>query len=230
MTLLLAMLPVYILGNLHCIGMCGPIAAMLGRHPYRVYYLVGRIVSFSLAGFIAGFFGAVLHAVLEAYHIPALTSFMFGTIILVVAVSSLLRRPTPGISWISTHMQPLNRWLSTLMLRERRWPTFLFGFFTIALPCGQTVMVYSACALSGDSIVGLLNGFVFAVLTTPALLLAMQATGYLHRFRKYYNVGIGVAGIVVGVLACCRGLAELDIISHWILNPNAPHHMHVVMF
>ncbi len=29
---LLALLPLYILGNLHCIGMCGPIVAFLSRH------------------------------------------------------------------------------------------------------------------------------------------------------------------------------------------------------
>jgi sulfite exporter TauE/SafE len=61
MTLLLAMLPYYLLGNLHCLGMCGPLTMMLGAHRFRYFYFAGRLFSFTLAGGIAGELGAVLN-------------------------------------------------------------------------------------------------------------------------------------------------------------------------
>ena len=143
MTLFLTMLPVYLFGNLHCLGMCGPLVAMIGRHRFRNYYFVGRLLSFSVAGWIAGAIGAVITAALAYYHVSAITSFLFGGVILIAALASLLNRPFPALQTFSG----IGQKLSLLMLRDRRWPTFLFGFFTLALPCGQTIIVFSACAL-----------------------------------------------------------------------------------
>jgi len=167
MSLLLTMLPIYIFGNLHCIGMCGPLVLMLGKHRYRYFYFLGRTLSFTFAGMIAGELGAVLHVILQRYHLPAAASFFFGGVILIVGLCSLMKREYPGSQWLSRRLAKVNQSLSLLMLRDQPWPVFLFGFFTIALPCGQTVVVYSACALSGDIFVGMHNGFVFAVLTSP---------------------------------------------------------------
>ena len=116
------------------------------------------------------------------------------------------------------------------MLRDRRWATFLFGFFTVALPCGQTIIVYSACALSGNAWVGLANGFMFALITSPSLFCAMHAWKLVGGLKRHYNTAMGLAGLLVAVLALCRGFAEMEVIPHWILNPSADSAYHVVMF
>ncbi len=226
MTLFIAMLPVYIFGNLHCIGMCGPLVAMIGRHRFRNYYFLGRLLSFTLAGWVAGALGAVITAALGYYHISALASFLFGGVILTAALASLWNSPFPGLHWLA---RPSQR-LSLLMLRDRRWPTFLFGFFTLALPCGQTIIVYSACALSGDPWVGLANGFLFALITSPSLFCAMHAWKLVGRLKQHYNTAMGLAGIAVGGLALCRGLAEMGVIPHLVLNASSPAAYHLVLF
>ncbi len=226
MTLFLTMLPVYIFGNLHCIGMCGPLVAMIGRHRFRNYYFVGRLLSFTFAGWVAGAVGAVLTAALAYYHVSAAASFLFGAIILVAALASLWGRPFPGMYLLAGPGQRL----SLLMLRDRRWPTFLFGFFTLALPCGQTIIVFSACALAGDPWVGLANGFLFALITSPSLFCAMHAWKLVGSLKKHYNMAMGLAGLVVGGLAICRGLAEVDVIPHLVLNASAPAAYHLVIF
>ena len=226
MTLFLAMLPVYVFGNLHCIGMCGPLVAMIGKHRFRNYYFFGRLLSFTLAGWIAGALGAVVTAALAYYHVSAIASFLFGGMILVAAFASLWNRPFPGLHILAGPSQKL----SLLMLRDRRWPTFLFGFFTLALPCGQTIIVYSACALSGDPGVGLTNGFLFALITSPALFCAMHAWKLVGGLKQHYNTAMGLAGLFVGGLALCRGLAELEVIPHLVLNPASPAAYHLVIF
>lgn len=212
------MLPLYLLGNLHCMGMCGPLVIMLGKSPFRYCYFLGRVLSFTLAGFLAGAFGAVVGVLLNEFHISAAASFLFGGIILACGVLTLLKISYPGYETLAKWLMPFNQKLSLALLKDEPWPAFIFGFFTILLPCGQTVMVYSACALSGDAAVGTLNGCAFALLTSPSLVLAMQARKTLSFAKKYYNQLIGAVAILVGVLAYLRGLAEIGTIPHLILN------------
>lgn len=214
------MLPVYLFGNLHCLGMCGPLVMMIGHHNYRYFYFLGRLLSFSLAGMAAGGVGAVANVFFKHYHFAEATSFLFGGVLLVLGICTLLGWSYPGHQWLSKRMAGVSHRLSLLMMRDKAWPAFLFGFFTLALPCGQTLVVFSACALSGDMLVGLLNGFAFALLTTPSLFLAMQAHAFLRGARHYYKAVIGVSALLVGTLAILRGFAEIDMIPHWVVSPD----------
>jgi sulfite exporter TauE/SafE len=230
MSLLIAMLPIYLFGNLHCIGMCGPLVMMIGHHRYRYLYFLGRTLSFTLAGMTAGAIGAVADSFFKAYHVAEATSFLFGGILILLGLSTLGGWSYPGCHWLAKRLAHVNHNLSLLMLRDRPWPAFLFGFFTLALPCGQTLIVFSACALSGDIVVGTVNGLVFALLTSPSLFLAMQAHELLRRARRYYQAVIGVSALLVGTLAILRSFAEAGIISHWVLNPDSPSYYHLVIF
>lgn len=230
MTLLIAMLPIYLFGNLHCLGMCGPLVMMIGRHRYRYFYFFGRTLSFSLAGMIAGAMGAVTQYFFMQYHIAEATSFLFGGSLIFLGIAVFSGWQYPGYHWLAKRLAHLNQTLSFLMLRDQAWPAFLFGFFTLLLPCGQTLIVFSACALSGDAYTGLINGAAFALLTSPSLLLAMKAHALLLRVRNYYQAVIGISAIIVGGLAVLRGLAEMGLISHWVINPQASAHFHLVIF
>lgn len=172
----------------------------------------------------------VLQVILSRYHLSAVISFIFGGVILIAALSTLMGWSYPGYHFLAKRLAKMNHSLSILMLKDQPWPTFLFGFFTIALPCGQTLIVFSACALSGDLLVGLINGFVFALLTTPSLFMAMHAHRLFFNVKKYYNTIIGVFGLIVGVLAICRGLAEVDLLPHLILNAESASHYHIVIY
>lgn len=230
MTLFFSMLPLYLFGNLHCLGMCGPLVMMIGQHRYRYFYFLGRTLSFSLAGMIAGAIGAVSDSFFKHYHLAEATTFIFGSILLILGFFTLVGWSYPGHQWLSQRLASVNHTLSLLMLRDRAWPAFLFGFFTLALPCGQTLIVFSACALSGDLWVGLLNGFAFALLTSPSLFFAMKAHTILRQAKKHYRTVVGVSALVVGALAILRGLAEADLISHWVLNPESSSYFHLVIF
>lgn len=230
MSLLLSMLPIYLFGNLHCMGMCGPLVMMIGHHRFRFFYFLGRTTAFTLAGLAAGGAGSVLHLLLTRYHIPAATCFGFGSLIFLMGIFTLMKWQYPGYHWLSHRLARVNQSLTILILRDQAWPSFLFGFFTIALPCGQTVIVFSACALSGDLFTGLINGFAFALLTSPALFLAMKARHFFQKAKQHYNTIIGISALIVGTLAILRGFAEIGLISHWVVNPTAPIHYHIVIF
>jgi sulfite exporter TauE/SafE len=231
MTLFFSLLPLYLFGNLHCIGMCGPLVILLGQHRFRFFYFFGRLFSFSLAGLVAGELGAVVHLFLKHYYLSESVSLLCGTLLIGWGIKKMMgwQVKTPAFSKKS----PLNfihQWVSTLLLKDSGWSTFLFGFFTVALPCGQTLVVFSACALAGDAWIGLGNGFAFALFTTPSLILAMHTLTLFKKFKQYDRKIMGGCSIFVGFLACCRGLAEMGWISHWVLNPEASHPYHLVIF
>jgi len=208
--LLLAMLPVYLAGNLHCIGMCGPIALLLGRHRYRMYYLLGRFGSFSLAGALSGAVGAAINETLRVYQIPAVTGLLFGGVIVMIGLQQLLQWKPFSFSLFRGMSDRFNKQLTLLVLQDRRLPVFLFGFFTVLLPCGQTVMVFSACAMAGDLGIGLINGMAFALLTSPSLWIAMRAQGVLAPFKQHYRTIIGALALLVGSFAIYRGALDLN--------------------
>ncbi len=229
MSLFFSLLPFYLFGNIHCFGMCGPLVMLLGRQPGRFFYFLGRLSSFTLAALIAGEAGAILHLFLKQYYLSEILSLLSGIGLIAWGCHQL----KGGKRHLSHNTHPLNsfqRWVSTLLLKEHKWATFLFGFFTVALPCGQTLLVFSACALIGDPWIGALNGFAFALLTTPSLILAMHSLTFFKKLRGYDRLLLGGSALLVGSLAFCRGLAEIGWISHWILNPEASPSYHLVIF
>lgn len=228
MTLFFSLLPLYLFGNLHCIGMCGPLVMLLGQHKFRNFYFLGRILSFSLAGFLAGEAGAVLHLLLKQYYLAEMVSLLCGLLMMAWGVMKIFHLEPKRRG--SSSLTPIHRWVSQLMLKDTGWSTFLFGFFTVALPCGQTLIVFSACALAANGLVGLFNGFAFALLTTPSLILAMNLSTLLKKFKQYDQIVLGGCAILVGALACCRGFAEMGWIPHLILNPNSSTHYHLVIY
>lgn len=230
MTLFFMLLPVYLFGNIHCLGMCGPLVMLIGQHPYRYCYFMGRLFSYSLAGWAAGEAGAVLHLYLSLYHLAAVASLTCGILICGWGLSTLFGWHAKQNKGQSKLMARLNLTLSQLLLKETAWSTFLFGCATVLLPCGQTLVVFSACALAGGALVGLLNGLVLALFTTPSLLLAMQAHYWFKRFRGYTDTVLGLSTVAVGLMACCRGLADLGWIAHWIINPHASPYYHIVIY
>lgn len=216
MTLLLSMLPLYLVGNLHCMGMCGPLVLMIGKHRHRFWYFAGRITSFTLAAAIAGGLGSVLNIFLHNTHLASFVALLFGLLFALYGLFKLTGWRLPRLP-MPAGMVRVQRGLASLMLQDTPWHTYLFGLATVLLPCGQSMIVFSACALTGDPLVGALNGFIFALLTSPSLLLAMKAHHFLAFGKKYYNTLLGACAIIVGVLAICRGLADMDVIEHLVL-------------
>lgn len=218
MTLFMTLFPVYLFGNLHCLGMCGPLVGWICQHPSRYFYFLGRLCSYSLAGLIAGEAGAVLQLSFKYFYLAEMLSIGGGIAMFSWGYFQLIGFSFPLKIFSFSFFSRFQQKFSHLLLKETASSTFLFGFLTVALPCGQTLLVFSACALVCDPWVGLFNGFALALLTTPSLVLAMQSFKLLKKFRGYDSIILATSSMLVGILACCRGLAEGEWISHLVIN------------
>lgn len=229
MILFFKLLPLYLFGNLHCLGMCGPLVGMLGAHRFRLFYFLGRCFSYAGAGFIAGKMGAVFHLIFKPYYIAETLSLICGLFLIVYGIGKLQAKPAFKRKQ-NALTRSLQRMISTLMLKDTWWSTFLFGFFTVALPCGQTLIVFSACALFGDPLVGFFNGLAFASLTSFSLFFAMALHTKLSKLKNYDRLVLGISAMIVGFFAICRSLAEVGFIPHLILNPKSNALYHLVIY
>lgn len=217
------LVPLFLLGNIHCLGMCGPIAMMLGKSPFRHFYLVGRATGFALAGLVAGAFGVVITATLQPYHLSALLSLFVGAILIISTMIPLFNR-------VAKWLEPLNQKMTVLLLKDKWWPTFLFGFATIILPCGQSLLVYSLAALTLDPLEGLSTTLLFALLTTPSLLFAFEMRRWLNSLYVRINYLLTSLTVTIGLLTCLRGLAEFGTIPHYILFEGGGTPLHIALW
>lgn len=205
MELILSMLPIYFLGNVHCMGMCGPLAMLLAKHPFRMAYFLGRISAFTFIGMLVGEMGAAVQVFLNQYHISAVTSLLFGGVILIFALNYFSFISFPKSKKIMDLFKIINQKVSLLILKQNFSSAYYFGLATPLLPCGQSLMIFSVSAILANPWLGALNSFVFAMLTTPSLWLSMRASSFLLSFAKNYRWIMGVLLFVVAFLALWRG-------------------------
>jgi len=208
---MIEMLPFYLLGNLHCLGMCGPFALAIGGQQGKYFYLIGRFFGFTFASTMAALFGQILSKSSYAFIFP----FFMGVLFLLFFLQKL--PSLPGLRW-------LERLSTNLLLKGKKSSLFLFGFLTLLLPCGQSLLLYGVSAMKGSFMFGCMNGALFALLTTPSLLFAMHLTPYLKTLSKNGDRFIRLFALVTSLLTFARGSAELGWISH-LSFPLGPTHL-----
>lgn len=230
MALFLTLLPIFLFGNVHCLGMCGPLVALLARQRYKWLYFPGRLLSFSFGGLLAGEMGLLLFDFSYRMHLSALFSLVFGVVFLGIGVCKLVQfKINPGKRF-QVLFSKSSAVMSALIKRPAPPSLFLFGASTLLLPCGQSLLVFSIIALYADPLLGLTHGFLFALFTSPALILAMYAPKLLKGKKLGSNFLVGLAIVTAGLLATFRGLADLELMPHYIVNQASPSPFHIVLW
>ncbi|HVN43799.1 MAG TPA: sulfite exporter TauE/SafE family protein [Steroidobacteraceae bacterium] len=218
-------------GSVHCLAMCGGIAAALGSaDPARpgwqpLLYQCGRILSYGSAGAIAGALGAAAGLGFAASSWGA--TLRLGSAIMVVvigldislgtsAVSRWLRAPERWGAVLWRHVAPARRvrlpgapWLRPLLLGV------LWGW----LPCGLVYTVLVAAALSGTAAAGALTMLGFGLGTVPAMS-TLSYAGWLPRREGLVPRLLGALLVACGLWTAADPLAVLT---------GSPAHQHHVI-
>ncbi len=212
MAFLIAMIPYYLLSNAHCIGMCGPLVALLARHPHRYEYFLGRFFAFTGIGVLCGWLGEVLHATFLPKNGAAWFSILFGTIVIGWGLNSIGNRSLPHI--FSKGSLLLQNHVTPLLIQGHRLAPFALGITTILLPCGQSFFLFTTSALSGSGWIGGWNAALFTLATTPALLIALLSPKLFNKQKKSHTLSLAVLMMCIGTLSICRGLADMEMLGH----------------
>ena len=125
------------LGSWHCAGMCGPLVAALSSKQRIWLYHLGRGVSYTLAGALAGWVGQ------QGLKLPPWPlKIAAGLLLLSALVFSygLMNQSEWSRAWARKAFH-LVKW-------RREW-LFLTGFFSVFLPCAWLWSFLFAAAASG---------------------------------------------------------------------------------
>jgi hypothetical protein len=183
-----------LLGGGHCIGMCGGIVGAVSfslpdHHPrltYQLAYNAGRVMSYMLAGVLAGLIGAsslfldgVLPIQKALYLLANLILVMLGLYLAGIWQGVLALERIGNILW--QQLQPLSRHLLPVRSFQQ---AFTLGLIWGWLPCGLVYSVLVAALAAGSAMQGGLLMLAFGLGTLPALLLMGIAAAKLKNFLQ----------------------------------------------
>ncbi|MCE2613970.1 sulfite exporter TauE/SafE family protein [Flavobacteriaceae bacterium D16] len=210
--MLLSALVLGLMGSLHCVGMCGPIAFMLPvdhKKPIKklgqvTIYHLGRMLAYGIIGLLFGFIGKGLYL----FGVQQKLSIAIGVIMIILVL--LPYKYLSGLSLarpVYSLVGKIKGWLGE-SLKSKSPDTFLtIGFLNGFLPCGLVYMALLGAIASGDPAAGALYMMVFGLGTIPL----MTATVYFgsmlkgslrQRIKKIIPVFI----VIIGVLFILRGM------------------------
>ena len=207
--------------TLHCIGMCGGIIGALSLSlpveirnskpklfTFVLTYNVGRLISYTIAGLIAG---AVGTGVLQS------TGFDQGHVILrgvgiamMIAVGLYLTGWLPQLAIVEKigipvwkRLEPIGRKLVPVASIPK---ALAYGLIWGWLPCGLVYFVLIWALTAGDTLLGGLTMLAFGAGTLPTLITAGFMTSWVTRFAHSRK-----ARQVVGLLIIAMAIGSLFI-------------------
>lgn len=201
-----------LLGSFHCVGMCGPIAFMLPvdrtnsvkKVTQITIYHIGRLISYSIIGFIFGLIGKSLYI----FGFQQQLSIAIGVLMIVIVLIPYKTFNNYNFS------KPVYKFISKVKsalgkaLQKKTADTFLtIGFLNGFLPCGLVYMALFAAMATGNTLQGSLYMFIFGLGTIPLMTTAIYFSSFLKgSVRQKIQKAIPVFVILIGLLFILRGL------------------------
>ncbi len=197
-----------LLSSVHCIGMCGGIAAAQGAGREKklqavLIYGLGRLLSYSTVGFVIGLTGSLLDM---NKNLRALIPILCGLITIVIGLQML-----GLLRWLSTGAKRCeNRFVRKLM----QLGPFVVGLLTGVMPCGTLQTVQAAALSSGSALTGCGIMAAFALTSSPALCGVGMLSGFLTaRTRRLITVLSALVILFMGVRMLVKGLIRMGVIT-----------------
>lgn len=179
-----------LLGSLHCIGMCGPIAMAL---PYQakstsltilniLLYNFGRITTYAIIGLLPGLLG--LGLALSGFQQNV--SLTLGILFFVAALISLdVIRSKQHLPFFNQFYQIIQKKLGGLLSSKKRSAFYTIGFVNGFLPCGLIYMALAGALVQFDLVASMSYMIFFGLGTMPLMLLVATSQQMISgRARK----------------------------------------------
>ncbi len=204
---LIGALVVGLLGATHCVAMCGGISAALASATNKpvalVLYSLGRLISYSLFGFIIG--GAVASTVAVSGWQQGLMVLRAVAGVMMILIGLYVAGWYRGITKVESLGKGIWKRLSPFATKLLPLPhagyALPLGMFWGWIPCGLVYSMLSWAAMSGSATSGALTMLAFGVGTLPAMLGLGFFAQQMNRITRSPNVRKmgGILLIVIGL-------------------------------
>jgi sulfite exporter TauE/SafE len=196
-------------GSIHCVGMCGPLSAMISGNGQksilmnRLIYNAGRTITYMALGAIIGFVGTFA-------KVGGVQNFFAIVIGLSILVFVLFYKSQPFfLTFFNKMIGRLKRSFINHRKGAKMSAAFATGVFNGFLPCG---LVYAAIAVAvvQDSVVNSAGVMMFFGLgTIPALLFTAYSFQKIQRWLPFSWKKIQhLVLIVIAVIMICRAVQQ----------------------
>ncbi|MBL7749974.1 MAG: sulfite exporter TauE/SafE family protein [Chitinophagaceae bacterium] len=202
-----------LVGSLHCVGMCGPLALALpvshandgNRLLGGLVYNSGRIITYGVMGVVLGLAGQFL---LPVTWLQTL-SIVFGVIILLYLFLPV-KRITSSVSFLSSLNKPflaLRQAMGKLFTRQKFSSLFSIGLLNGLLPCGLVYLAISSSFITGNAWKGGMFMLFFGLGTLPLMLATVFFGSYMNQqIRSRLRRAVPVFLFVMAALLILRGM------------------------
>ena len=202
-----------LVGSLHCIGMCGPIAialplgqkSWLHRVAGGLTYNIGRTITYA---FIGGLFG-LLGQGLEMAGLQKWASILIGIIMILSVLSPALFSGKMNFDrWLSGYAGKMISHFRRLFTISSIPSLFIIGLLNGLLPCGLVYVAVAGAINTNDVISGMIYMIIFGAGTIPVML-AIPLLGNLigSTVRRKLRGVLSVFIVILGILFILRGLS-----------------------
>lgn len=201
-----------LLGSVHCLGMCGPLAfavpSLKTGHAYlvldKIFYHTGRIISYCILGVFIGLIGRQIWL----SGLQQGVSILSGLFILVAACSRLFKF-TSFSNNTSFLLKPFNKLFGYALKHKANH--LIIGMINGLLPCGFVYLALAGAVNTGTVRSAVEYMFWFGVGTSPLMLIATIGLGFTGKmFRNKLNRLVPYAMLFLGIWFLLRGM-NLDI-------------------
>lgn len=201
-----------LMGSLHCVGMCGPIAFMLPVDHSNNYkkigqifiYHFGRLMAYGLIGLVFGFLGKGLSIFGAQQKLSiAIGILMILVVLIPYKIFNKYNLSKPIYKVISKVKNQLGK-----ELKKKSPDTFLtIGFLNGFLPCGLVYMALFGAIAMGNALQGSLYMMLFGLGTVPLMTSAIYFSGLLKGgIRQRVQKVLPLFIVAIGILFILRGL------------------------
>jgi len=224
-----------LLGSLHCAGMCGAFVAFavgsgskegVSRRTLHTAYHLGRLVTYTLLGAIAGSIGAAVDLGGAQAGVSRLAAIIAGATMTLFGIGMLLK--TRGIRLprapIPLFMaKALERGHRIAMKRGPIARALIIGLMTTLLPCGWLYAFAVVAAGTADTFQGTAVMAVFWVGTVPILVAVGEGVRKLAGFAGRLFPELASIGIIaVGLMSTAGRLTIPAMESEAHASPRPP--------
>ncbi len=202
-----------LVGSMHCIGMCGPIAIALplGRKSWfrrtlgGLTYNTGRIFTYGMLGALFGLLGKGIElAGLQRWASIGIGAVMILSVLFPVLFKGKIKLEQFLFGYAGKMVGKFRK-----LFTINSFPSLLLiGLLNGLLPCGLVYVAVAGALNTNDIAGGVLFMIVFGLGTLPVML-AIPLLGNLigAKFRRRYQHVLSSLVVILGVLFVLRGLS-----------------------
>lgn len=216
LTLISAGLMLGVLGSMHCIGMCGPIALAIphkGKTTFSIFseafiYNLGRVFTYSTMGLILGLVGSSF----KLAGVQEQLSLIVGLIILLgVIIPKKYYSRLNDTKKISFFVSKIKLKFQKLLKSKSLISLLFIGILNGMLPCGLVYIALAGSFASGNALTSTMYMAAFGFGTLPVMATIFISKNLLtNNIRQKINKLMPYGIALVALLMILRGLA-LDI-------------------